>query len=127
MKQIKLVQCQILSSIAGAIGGSTDGLTSAPVAIDMRLIAEEGLGVWRGQHKGVECIVKGKGKVSTTSYSTLSSGSQSQAIEEQCRLVERLDAQQHNINTLKAVIAQLTAGQPQPSPPPMDAEDLGRD
>ena len=51
------------------------------------------------------CIVKGKGKASVTSYLTLSSGSLSQAVEEHCHLGERIDAQQHEIDTLKAVIA----------------------
>ena len=40
-----------------------------------------------------------------TSYSTVSSGSQSQATEEQRRLDKRIDAQQREIDTLKALIA----------------------
>ena len=71
-------------------------------------------------------IVKGKGKASATTYSTLSSGSsQSQAAEEQHHLGKRLDAQQRGIDIFKAVIAQLTTSQSQPPPLPKDAEDLG--
>ena len=81
------------------------------------------------------CIIKGKGKAFSTSYSTFSSGLQSQAVKEQRYLGERLDAKQRKIDTLKMVIAQLIAGQPQPQPqpppsplpPPEDAEDLGKD
>ena len=76
-------------------------------------------------HKGVGRIVKGKGKASVSFYLTLSSGSQSQAVEEQRRLGKRLDASQCEIDTFKVVIAQLTVGQS--SLPPEDAEYLGRD
>ena len=55
-------------------------------------------------------IVKGKGKLVSPFYLTISFGSQSQATEEQHRLGETLDAQQLEIDTFKAVIAQLTVG-----------------
>ena len=70
-----------------------------PAAIDERLIiADKVLGVRLGYPKGVGRIVKGKGKASFSSYSTLSSRSQSQA-EQQRRFDERLGAQQRVIDT----------------------------
>ena len=78
MKQIKITQTQALS----LVGESVDGLASAPAAIDERVITDEVLGVLQGHRKGVGRIVKGKKKAPETFYSTLSSGSQSQVIEE---------------------------------------------
>ena len=125
MEEIKLTQTQTLSSVFSSVGESADDLTLEPVVIDERLIADEVLDVRQGHRKSVGRIVKGKEKASVTSYSTLSSGSQSQAAEEHRRFGKRLDTQQHKIDTLKVVIAQLTAGRPQPLPE--DPEDLGRD
>ena len=106
MEQIKLTQTQIVSSAGSAASGSWDSPTSAPTDIDERLIADEVLGVRRGHYKGTRQIVKGKEKVSSSS-STFSSGLQSQA-EQQHRFKERLDTQQREIDTLKALIAQMT-------------------
>ena len=106
MEQIKLIKIQSLSSAGSAVGASADSPASASAAIDKRLIADEVLGVRRGHRKGLGRIVKGKGKTSSTSYLTLSSRSQSQAAEQQRRFNKRLNAQQHEIDTLKAVIAQ---------------------
>ena len=70
-------------------------------------------------------IVKGKGKAFFTSYLTLSFGSQSQSTKEQRCLGQRLDPQQREIDTLKAVIALLSGGKSHPllQPPLKDAED----
>ena len=75
MEQIKLTQTHVLFSVGSVAGESADGLASAPTAINERVIADELLGVRQGDHKGVGRIVKGKKKVSETSYSTLASGS----------------------------------------------------
>ena len=105
MEQIKLTQTQTLSSAGNAIGEFEDNSALAPAAIDERLIADNVLRVRWGHRKGVRCIVKGKWKVFATLYLALSSGSQSQAVEEQRHLGMRIDAQQLEINTLKAMIA----------------------
>ena len=68
-------------------------------------------------------IVKEKGELSSSS-STFSSGSQSQA-KLQHYIEERFEAQPREIETLKALIVQITAAQPQPLP--KDDEDFGRD
>ena len=82
MEQIKLTHTHALSSTDSIVGESVYSPASALVAIDERLITDEVLGVQWGYRKGVRCIVKDKGKVFTSSYLTLSSGSQSQATEE---------------------------------------------
>ena len=82
MEKIKLTQTQELSSTGSIVGLLADSLTSSPTAIDERLIFDDVLGVQQGHYKSVGHIVKGIRKVSATSYSTLSSGSQSQATEE---------------------------------------------
>ena len=97
------------------------------MTIDGRLITNEVPRVWQGHHKGIKSIIKGKGKASATSYSNVSSGSQSQAFEEQHHLGERIDAQQCEIDTLKVMIAHLAVNQPQPQPPPKDAKESTRD
>ena len=133
MKQIKLIQSQAFSSASGAVGESANSPTSSPTAIDKRVITDEVLGVRRGHRKGIEHIVKGKKKAFETSYSTLSSGSQSQVAEEHNHLGERVDAQQCEIDAqhceidaFKALITQMV-GWPQLPPPPDDVEDLARD
>ena len=68
MEQIKLTQTQALSSIGSVAGESPDGLASVPPVIDEQVIAVKVLGVRRGHHKGVRCIVKGKKKASNISY-----------------------------------------------------------
>ena len=125
-------------------GESSDSPASVSAAIDELVIAEKVLGVRRGHRKGVRRIVKGKKKVLDTSYSIAASGSeQSQAAEDQHRLVERVDAQQRDleaqhrkINALKAFITQALGQRPPspsplsppPPPPPSDnAKDLARD
>ena len=98
MEYIKLTQTQALSSTGSVVGESPNGLASEPTTIDERVIADEVLGVCWGHRKGVERIVKGKKKVLGTSYSTVASGlTQSQVTNDRRRLVERLDAQQHNL------------------------------
>ena len=93
MEQIKLTQTQALSSASSIAGESADDPASTPVAIDDRVIADKVLGVWRGHRKGVGHIVEGKRKMPKTSYLTLASG----LSQSQCRLVERVYAQQRDI------------------------------
>ena len=79
-------------------GESSDDPALASAATDEQVIADKVLGVRRWHRKGVGSIVKGKRKVLDTSYSTVASGSkQSQVAEDQHRLVERIDTQQHDI------------------------------
>ena len=93
MEQIRLTQTQEISLTSNVAGESSDGPTSALAAIDERVIADEVLGVLREHCKGVEPIVKGKRKVSDTFYSTITFGSeQSQVVEDQRQLTERVDS-----------------------------------
>ena len=81
MEQIKITLTQALSSAGSIVGGSADSPASTPTTIDERLITNEILGVRRGHRKSMGRIVKGRGKASSTAYSTLSSESQSEVVE----------------------------------------------
>ena len=106
MEQIKLTQVQTFSSASNAVSGSSKSLASMLACIDERLIVDEVLGVRQGHWKGVGHIVNAKGKAST-SILTFSLVSLSQA-EKQRHIDEKFEAQQHKIETLKGLIAQMT-------------------
>ena len=124
------------SSTSSVVGHElSDDFVSAPAAIDERVIAAQVLGVQRGHRKGVECIIKGRTKASDTSCSLVTtelSKQSTQATEEHRLLRERVDAQQRELDVLKAFITQMIS-QPQPllppPPPPSfdNADDLRRD
>ena len=132
MEQIRLTQTQALLLAGSVAHESSDGPASVPATIDEQVITEEVLGVRQGHRKGIRRIVKGKRNAPDTSCSTIASGQkQSQVAEDQCRLAERVDVQQYNIeaqhrkiNAFKAFITQvLNHALPPHSPPPPPPSD----
>ena len=95
MEEIRLSQTQPPLLVGSAAGESSDGPISAPTPIDEWVIANQVLGVWRGHHKDVGCIIKVKRKAPETSYSTVMTGlseQSSQVAEDHHLLHERVDA-----------------------------------
>ena len=140
MEEIRSSQTQPPSSACSAASHeSSDDPVSAPTTIDERVIANQVLGVRRGHCKGVRRIIKGRKKASDTPSSSIVTGlseQSTQQVEEHRLLHELVDAQQHELEVLKAFITQtIRPPLPPPPPPPRplpppssdDAEDLHRD